>query len=66
MYLSLLCDTQEVVPLGLDQLIHVLDLLSRYLHDPNMSAMIKWKRSRKVMKRRVTHMCRSSWGKNGL
>ena len=66
MYLPLLCDAQKIVPLGLDQLVHVLDLLSGYLHGPNMSVLIKQGRGQRSKGRRVTHMSRGSWGEDGL
>ena len=41
LYLPLLRDTQEEVPLSLYQLVHVLDLLSGYLHSPDVSAITR-------------------------
>ena len=67
MYLPLLYNAQKIVSLGFNQLIHVLGLLSRYLHGPNVSVVVKQeatKRSEESARWRMLfqmkHQCRAS------
>ena len=67
MYLPLLCNVQEVVSLSLNQLVHVLDLLSGYLHGPNVSVIVKQEATKRSeessrwrMLFRMKHQCRAS------